>query len=707
MPITTRLVRYDITQFMGDEFPSGDAMLKLTPTANSVVEDQLIPAVPRVSFPDASGYGEINLVPGDGGNPQFDYIVTVLVRSPDGWPQQYYERDFGRIRVPSGSGTLDIGDLIVTGLPPADTSYWQAITEAQYDEIMQALADAEQAAADAATSAAAAALYDGKWFDSVSALQADTALTYSGSGAGRVDPGDYAQTRAEQFTYQVAASGVTDQHITTAGGVKLYRETRRNIAVTVGAGGDFATIGQALEYLDGHRRTFDRSAAVTATITLLTGFVLAEQVVARNGVDLSWITLTAADAVVYINPAAITTFHFSDIDEVGGAHAFYAIDRSKLPHIAAQFEYSSQQTASGKSGFMIAKSSSVTFEPGVSGLRRSNRGLSVLYGSEAYCYLTGLVPSSGIPDVRGADFSNCASRGIQAQHSSRVGMARTILDNCGGDNAVYAIWNCYMDLYQSRVRNSTSTNAAIHARDGSIIVARETDVSGAAAHGYHALHSARIDARYKSDSWAGAGGASNCGIHGVFASFGSHIDAQEMVATNCGSAAFRAIGSSTISAASSVGSGSVRGCWAEDAATISAGGATFNGCSLPLEALGGSTIGFAGGSATGATGAYAIQANASMIAAPGATVTGALGTAAVRAFQGGTVSFDTGNASGASGIGVSAERGGRVSAIQANCGSTGGFGFSVANGGHISKNSGTGTQNQVSLTATNAGLILG
>lgn len=54
-------------------------------------------------------------------------------------------------------------------------------------------------------------------FKDVPTLIADTALDYNGISAG-----DIIQTRAENFSYSVAASGATDQHLTTAGGVKLY-----------------------------------------------------------------------------------------------------------------------------------------------------------------------------------------------------------------------------------------------------------------------------------------------------------------------------------------------------------------------------------------------------------------------------------------------------------------------------------------------------
>lgn len=57
--------------------------------------------------------------------------------------------------------------------------------------------------------------------DDVTAVLGST-LTYTAGQFGTVEAGDYVQTRAEGFSYQVAASSATDHHLTTAGGVKLY-----------------------------------------------------------------------------------------------------------------------------------------------------------------------------------------------------------------------------------------------------------------------------------------------------------------------------------------------------------------------------------------------------------------------------------------------------------------------------------------------------
>jgi hypothetical protein len=73
----------------------------------------------------------------------------------------------------------------------------------------------------------------------VAALLANTSLTYIVGSNDTVAAGNIVQTRAENFSYQVAASGATDQSVTTAGGVKLYVLTP--VATAFGAKGNGTT----------------------------------------------------------------------------------------------------------------------------------------------------------------------------------------------------------------------------------------------------------------------------------------------------------------------------------------------------------------------------------------------------------------------------------------------------------------------------------
>lgn len=58
--------------------------------------------------------------------------------------------------------------------------------------------------------------------DNVKTLMGDTDLTYVVGSPFVVTDGQIIRTRAEGLAYEVAAHGATDQHVTTAGGVKLY-----------------------------------------------------------------------------------------------------------------------------------------------------------------------------------------------------------------------------------------------------------------------------------------------------------------------------------------------------------------------------------------------------------------------------------------------------------------------------------------------------
>lgn len=76
------------------------------------------------------------------------------------------------------------------------------------------------------------------------------------------------------------------------------------ITVTVGVGGDYATLGQALAYMS----TFSPTAAnfqSLGIINILAGTVLSEQVQMFNG-NLGWVTITSDDEFVQVNIAGLT-----------------------------------------------------------------------------------------------------------------------------------------------------------------------------------------------------------------------------------------------------------------------------------------------------------------------------------------------------------------------------------------------------------------
>lgn len=106
------------------------------------------------------------------------------------------------------------GTGLVNYVNPLAAETAPAITDAGF-----ALLDDASADAQLVTLGGSAAGIDGfKFdFDTVALLIADTVRAYSNTTAG-----DYIRTRAEGFSYLVAASGASDHHVTTGGGLKLY-----------------------------------------------------------------------------------------------------------------------------------------------------------------------------------------------------------------------------------------------------------------------------------------------------------------------------------------------------------------------------------------------------------------------------------------------------------------------------------------------------
>jgi hypothetical protein len=93
------------------------------------------------------------------------------------------------------------------------------------------LANAAAYAAQAQAAAAAAlALSPNAFVENVAALVANTTFTYTVGEAGTVVVGNTIMTRQEGFSYQVVSAGATNQHLTTAGGVKVRVRVQSSVA---------------------------------------------------------------------------------------------------------------------------------------------------------------------------------------------------------------------------------------------------------------------------------------------------------------------------------------------------------------------------------------------------------------------------------------------------------------------------------------------
>lgn len=102
------------------------------------------------------------------------------------------------------------------------------------------------------------------------------------------------------------------------------------IDITVGAGGDFETINGALNYLSKMALAYTPGQSARATITLLSGFVMEEQVLVFHQ-DLSWITILSEDAIVPVDATKITTSVYT-------LFPVFACRSASLPVIGAFFK---------------------------------------------------------------------------------------------------------------------------------------------------------------------------------------------------------------------------------------------------------------------------------------------------------------------------------------------------------------------------------
>lgn len=232
-----------------------------------------------------------------------------------------------------------------------------------------------------------------------------------------------------------------------------------NLNVTVGSGGDYPNINDALRALSKRTATFV-NAGVAATITLLPGFVMAEQVLVV-GVNLGWITITGSDAETTISRAALTR-------QFGVRYpAFGARDGGVLPIIDQLFRMNTSGTATNRAGLEV-------FQVG-SAIVRAGKGVIAAPAEGAFIYSSGSMSANGgvfksgssvgvaalggtAVTLEGADLRTNAGGGIQAGNGASVQAQEVLLAGCGSFGIL---------AQRGASVNATGAQARIGASDGS------------------------------------------------------------------------------------------------------------------------------------------------------------------------------------------------------------------------------------------------
>jgi len=353
--------------------------------------------------------------------------------------------------------------------------------------------------------------------------------------------------------YRLKSGGVGSSDPDTDGGVNWElapTSVQSDITVTVGTGGDYPTINAALEYLSKLQPVY-ASAGITATINLLTGFVMAEQVLVR-GLDMGWVTITGVDAETTITNTALTA-DFTTADYGFDSYPAFGVSKGGvLPRIDQLFRFDVANVGGNKHGIIaVGAGSSADVLAGAGVNDAGTYGIYASNGSTINAYSAN---ASGAGDI-----------GIYASNGSTIN-AYSANASGAGDIGIYAFRSSTINAEEADA--SGAGTSGISAYNGSTINANRADASGAGTRGIYANIGSTINANRADASGAGTNGisayigstinanradASGAGTYGIVASQTSNINAHEADASGAGTSGIYVSSGSTINAHGATG----------------------------------------------------------------------------------------------------------------------------------------------------------
>ena len=139
-------------------------------------------------------------------------------------------------------------------------------------------------------------------------------------------------------------------------GTETINQQKADKLLTVGSGGDYVTINEALEEASKAYPLY-KQGGYSVEIKLLAGFVMQEQVIVK-GIDLGYITITGEDDETAIQrDALITNIQFDSTERFP---AFTALNNATLPVIGQLFHMDDSGESSERSGILCAVNSKVS-----------------------------------------------------------------------------------------------------------------------------------------------------------------------------------------------------------------------------------------------------------------------------------------------------------------------------------------------------------
>lgn len=234
------------------------------------------------------------------------------------------------------------------------------------------------------------------------------------------------------------------------------RRLDASITLTVGVGGDCATLNEASDRLSlmSPRAISD---GITGTIRLLAGYQMAEQLILRN-VNLGWVKIIADDPTTLIRRATlIRPVYLIEADAPLTRYpAFAALEGARLPSIGALFSMTAEGDPANRVGLFVSGVSSAVTLPSCGIESAGAEGALIASGSTLSC--------------EGANFRNAGDIGILATRNSIVAARRVNVSGAKGSAGVAA-------------RRSSSADI------------EEADASGCTTRGVLAQSGARINAQ--------------------------------------------------------------------------------------------------------------------------------------------------------------------------------------------------------------------